>query len=1104
MRNRQTKSKNRKPRLSRTSKLAILAGIFFVGGVAVFWSGVLSPEAKLDTALLVAQASELEEKQEYRKVTELLGPHVSEFYDDTETLRLLAFSSMHSPLENNQHLANAIRLYHRISEIDSNDQDSLLQLHRLYARVGDFENSAEVGERFLDKNPDNYELSITTAEAWLECRQFVKAIKVTDVASQRFPERIRALVVRLAAMVANSADAGSIERFVRRQEKVPVELLEMALAGIQKDLRKVEVLVSSPGTLTTNNEYQKAWLAEFLETHGYYKKAQLVLEQPLGSEDAEFANLMLAYRHWQAFDLPKLEAEISKMDRERQSPMMQAEIDVLAALCQLNRANVERARKRLSQLSNSSEPIAKAWTPVLEELARESGPRGVVLVEATEAALRQFPEATYLMFYRGVGMELLNENDLATRSYQRAVELAPRWVLPRVALARIHASDGEWERALAESSMALQINPTLPSATDNALNSVLQLLAESESLKPSQSAAILDTLGWMEQAAENDKSRKLVQAIQFKVRGFWRQADGVLRSVLTSRVDLDESEFRLMSLAATQSSLRRDIRKAADRKMGVPLQALLVVGLEVFQNRGKAEFETWLESNSELTELSRDLATAMVFEKASASCSREAWQRMIKKYSDNPRVLELAASSRSLMNDFEIQKQIVELLKKSTNRHGIEWKIIQARIRLAEDPSSKNIAKIVLEMNGIIKRTPNSEKAYAVLANAYLKLGQKQKMVAVLESAIEQNVENPGFRLVLANEYFQNNSKLLAIQHAKAANQSRRATFEQRQDAIRLLRIAGARDQVALALGRELPKEITDSDRHFAMASAYVIAQAEIGRTSLASELLAKHAPNSDRWFNLWLDAAVVATTPLTVCTDWLEQAEGWLSPQKPARRLRLSAAWRRVARRTNNTIHWSNAIEILQPALRTKTSLLSAEKDGKEIEGHLLMAGMLEKVGQTESANAIYKALVENPNAKASLRAISANNLAASMIKSDHQSETAMADATRLIRKARQWNPRPEFADTLAQLLMKQQKGNRAIEELEKAGQEFGESLLIQIRLAEIAFEQQKEGTAKIALARIQMIQKSGNEPTFDQWQRIQELRRIHAIREKANTDEQ
>ena len=1027
---------------------AVGTGLFFL---SLRFSQKLADQTEpIDEELngATARAEELLRVQEYPQVLAALDPYRSQMYRQHHIagMKMYAEARAAIPEPSNRHIAMAAAMLVRVAELDSTDPDTHSQLFRLFSDIGDYDSAISYGKRAVALAPSDLHMRLDLGRTFLNSGDIQAARGIATNVLENNSDCLEAAVLHIQCSVVSGISDEEILPFIDEfcsqampTAKTDRTLLLIALAQYKDDLDGVKLLSSllAPTDLpATADNYRFRLLTEALSIDGRYEASaeaahRLVEGSGISSEEKR----TLIYRLLQSGEYGTLQQTCRQVLQDRCQYRDECLIVRFLGFWLTGQDN--ELPMLAEQVAKETTHLARVWAPLLNVLTASS-PKPKEIAAIASEAIQKLPQSAQLKFILAGSLQALGESDAAISEYRRSIELAPRWAVPRAELCKIQLLRREYSSALAEAIQLQRCRPIPPETLDLILISSAEILRAGGQLSPATKEAITATLATARLNQAHPHALKILDALTHYFNRDTNAADKSVVNVLdTSSRRLTAGDIEILSAIATKSEVKVHVLSVKRDRFGASATELIETAINVARKRGEAAAWQYLNTTriagGPLAAASRDLLFARVLSAIDSARARAAWIDLGERNKENLQILRQAVRAKELADDFVNREKLIHLMKAASPPNAIDWRICDALLTLDRDTSQEAAAGVALRMCQLTKMTPSAEAA-CVTALAYERLNRPNRALSVLKESAAVGAGSVLGALKVAELSV---SATEAVRHAKLVLRSRGIPDAFQNRAICVLLRHGCYTEAAGEMGRRLPETVTDSDEDFRRFSAFAVARAHAGTVTDVLGLIEQFAMQSDRWFQLWIDLTDVVAVPPDTASAMLVQAKAWLLPDDTKRSLSLSRAWGRLARRHPTSKYLEKAWSGLRPLVTEHSPLVD----------QMMLANLASRTGNSEVAAELYRRITNHDLADPGSRAVAFNNLA--LLKSRMDDELTVAES--LSRQALDLEQRPEFVDTLVEILIQQKRSGRAVALLQKSLQSWPHNRRLNLLLSKL-----------------------------------------------------
>lgn len=781
-------------------RLIIRSVVVVVVGVALVFCVSLGFKAwaKLEITSAVTDARHEAKNEHHEAVVRLLAPHIGVISADrdVDTLRLYAESSIKVPQDANRHLGVAAAVYRRIAELDVTDVVVVRRLVRLLHDSGEVKDAIRFAKRSIEMSPHRSDWKLELGWLLLADGQAKTAIDIADGVLQNMPTDHDALNLRIDAMVAIGAT--DVEAFLfidkvcdRQNDPTLQNETRLMYAQASGNEEVVSILQEFLEGTEAKDATHARWLVSNLQSRQTTSNAIASLRR-MGSPNETL--LPVLHRYLQDCRFDKIDAELEGHQERTQGDAKLLVIKFLARWMSTKTALPEIAL----QLNNLDSHYARTWLPVLKSLA-DSQVSGRLMIERADSALAVFPGSPWLHFIKARALNAIGESDLAISSYRIAIRANPQWSPPRIELAELLKSNGDFRRAFGEVSIAIRANPEFARAFEVAMISAVQLINQSQTLSADAQTAILNTIEQLRVSAEDQSTLTLLNAVSAKLKGDRDGVDSLVSDQLASAVNSAET-LELLSLLAESTELRELVLQKREQQLGWSNERLLKAALAIANTNGESAALEWVSDQTlggdPISRIKATCVSAEILSRTSPEAAVSEWMKLSMENRKNADLLVSVLRHPAMARAIESRRQLIELLKQATGDQSVRWQLEDIRLKLDEDKSDKQSAAAVLRLNNLLKQAPSSRQGYALMFVAFERLNRPDKQILVIRAAFDSGVRSSGFHLKLAELLVNAGQTEEAVEHATVA-----AAVKNPLTQLRVANIFLAAEQLAKAEG---------------------------------------------------------------------------------------------------------------------------------------------------------------------------------------------------------------------------------------------------------------------------------------------------------------
>ncbi len=1040
MTNQSTQPFHRKP-LVRFSAFAGMGLLLLIGGIVLngnFQEADPTKSAALTAEALnarVAEAVEFSDRGQLQSALDILNPIRKEIFEQGHVIGLRTFAEARAtlPEAKDGHVLPAVGAFMRLAEVDPEDTESRVHLFQLFRRIKNEEGAVRFGSEAVALKPDDHRLRLLLADVQLRTGDAKNAEEHARTVLAADSNNIEAATLVVRCRVADGDDSTTILELIdglcdqsdQKKTQLDRTLLSLVLARETNDTETAELLAGSFAPNDINESVDQTRVEMIIAALGSAGRSQDVISAAARSADTgssssveEPNRLLSAVRRylWAGEHQRVLDATETAIDVRSGNNDELVILRFMSLWLENDRTELRPMAEAMSKLQTHR---ARVWTPVLQELAAAE-PKTEAILKATSAALAFFPESPCLTLLNAESLIAIGDPDGAIVAFRNAIAASPRWAHARIRLAELFTQRSQPNLAFAEALEAVKAVPHSTKATHALIVSVTRLREAGGQLNKQAQAAMLKFVQRTKESATDDTSKTLLDAAFHFLRGDAEQTDTAVAELLAKPESLMTADLTLLEVLASNEPLRREAKAIRHSKAGLRYDDLLFDCVEAARKEGPTAALLYLETaklgNRKLPKASQRFLYAETLSILRDKDAKIAWISLANDYPRELRIQQRAATDPGLADDFSARQKIVNNIKAVSSEETTVYQIEAARLLLDKDDSQQAAAQAALTMTELLKTATTSTQAMRLAIRAFERLNKPERVLSILRDASGSGMRIPDFQLRLAE---QSSTREEAVRSAKSFLAMISPSSPLRGRAINVLLQHGEYRTAAHELSVNLPRKIEDTDEHFHRFSALAVAMAYNGNVKEVLRPIETLAPNSNRWFKLWLDITEVASVAKEDAFAMLIQAAEWSEVEPESRKRQLSVAWRRLARRSPDK-------RCLEQAFAELNAVVDSTADASE---QMLLAGLAIKADQPDVAATVYDQLVARADEKAPYHAIALNNLASLKLTSG----TDLHEASALADRAWQLQQKPEFVDTLIDIRLKQNRKQEALVLLEE-----------------------------------------------------------------------
>lgn len=141
----------------------------------------------------------------------------------------------------------------------------------------------------------------------------------------------------------------------------------------------------------------------------------------------------------------------------------------------------------------------------------------------------------------------------------------------------------------------------------------------------------------------------------------------------------------------------------------------------------RALIESRIGGRSDGATLPYHRALVMLLDQHDRAGALAAIREMSDLYPDSATAQIAALSTISIWNELDLARAAVARLRGAVGEQSPTWRLYDARVRLADNPSSEDLSGIILDLAGVLRLDPDDYDALVLSANAYRMIAARQR-----------------------------------------------------------------------------------------------------------------------------------------------------------------------------------------------------------------------------------------------------------------------------------------------------------------------------------------------------------------------------------------
>lgn len=893
------------PKAKRRLLILIVGVVVLVVGAGF---GYVVRQQQLESRALASrdEGIKLLESGDYFNALHKIGPYVSRHPDDAAVLHQYALARENVREPNGKHLRDAMGMYRRVLAMQPAHEEAATRLLTLYDQHGMTAEALELSDRVLKLRPED--LVALRVKAW---QLFIKRDYDAshEVALQwAAADETNLQAHRLVLLILERRPEGAVQtveyvdgvRDAQPDSAVGAVLQVYSLLS-QEDLQGAKAAaIIAAGKPLVNPQNVKP-VVDLLEDEqlGLLDEALAVLEREATTDQPELRARLAQMR----FERGKYEA-LASMEAPGNS-IHSDEIRVFKALALIADGKTTEAGRIADELNReegTAETFATSWSKVLKARLADPADPGA-LSRAARSALDVAPGDARLHYVRGVAQAELGEADAAIQSFATAAQRARRWKEPFAALIPLMLDRGKLGDAEAAARMVLSIQPDQP----DALYAVA--IAGAARADPADEESVANAEAAFEKLRGVDEGDRYLPLM-------------VRLLLTTGREDQAKQEI-VDSLAEASVSARLQLAELS-RLAELGLEDQIIASIEATNpidprlTQFKAQrFLTDGETDAALElvtaaigklsdddKLPLEILRAQILSRSGDPKAKETWIAIADAHPDNATVQWRVLAAAPVRSDRPASGAILSRLKDQVGKESATWRLARSRWLLEDREGTEGALEAAKILNGLTKERGATATAHLLLAEAIYRLDPSNVAGAAEQLARAAALEPTNAAIAL---------DLAKMLHAGGD-------------------VPGTRERLSGVL--QNPAATAEQRREAAMMAA------ALGDPATALATLQQQADEGEEISRLLLASLYRQTNQPAIVDQMVEEFAG----STDAAELAFAADW-----------HWQRDRAAEADAAIVALQALS----GEPVTRHLLVADLMRRRGEMDTADAEYEAAI-------------------------------------------------------------------------------------------------------------------------------------------------
>lgn len=735
-------------RRAKKRLLFLSAGTIAIG--ALMFGGHRLHEYRRAESAAKAHVAGLEafERGDFESALVDLGHAVARGYDDCDTMLALVECRLRFPLENEQHLFRGVTILRQASAKHPSRPEPYEKIIDLYGRLGFLTERLDAAEALLELQPHSFIGHQTSIEVLVGLGRYEDAIAAADLFLEHEPTSADALELRVAAMEFAGATIEACCQFVSDVAGTYPESLNVAIVQAETLLRasrrdEARSALERALDLRTQDTDILARLVSIMDLLGLDERADELLASLASSSSSSLgespvvASLLLD-RAWKrrqfgwALDFIETRPESVAVRND----------ELLGWSAFILVTDGEDAGDEIAELTSRETDAARYWGAIIEGHQRWSMNDDRSAYESFTTASAYRPDEPIALYFLARLDRRLGELVRAAYRLESVVDVDPTWLDAQVSLATTYLANGRYQEAVVAAGRAIALHPRAGHAL-----LLAEVYADCAGAGIESDRLGDESLRVIEQLRDllpDNVELLAVHARILAITGDMTEARGLIDEILSHPAGIAPTR-----LAAVAEAVRRHDRVLAERIEAVVFDSphhdpsLVRLAAARVANRGdldaaRARYDVAIQSATDPLvafelQLDREVFLDLFGDP-------EAYHRLLAVAASNPentRGARAVLGSRSAWEDEPTIIDAIERLRHATGETATDWVIFDARRRLAFDEDEARASEVIEVLTPLLKADPLNPEGLALMAQAYLRLGDRDSAIELLTLAVD-------------------------------------------------------------------------------------------------------------------------------------------------------------------------------------------------------------------------------------------------------------------------------------------------------------------------------------------------------------------------------
>lgn len=491
-----------------------------------------------------------------------------------------------------------------------------------------------------------------------------------------------------------------------------------------------------------------------------FDKAQAVLETSLKNVDDIRLTQALIQRLWRAMRYQDVISHTQNLDIT--STRTDTQLLAYRAYALYELQHPEEARAITDALSKrKGDDEARAWALALT--ARYENPNEDVRqkIDQYQAAISRAPRNAVIRYLLGDAYLYMHENELALDSWQKALDLDPSWALPHSQRARLLASTGRIDAAIAEAQTAMRRSPTAASAIAFSLATYYKAIQTGAASDYDRALKVAQSL---QQQIPNEPQTLPVYVTLLAHDGQKDKAVAAIKSLLASRTTPPLT--LLINLSGINRRYALGMENAlfdtAQNTYGQTAELAYARAMDQYAagdaQQGIQTLKTALAGVPSDKALPYRLAFSQYLETINDPGARDTWVALGEEFQDNLNIQTAILNAESPHEDRQFMRKTIDRVRKLTGDQANVWRIAQARWLLEDTQSApidhdRDVASAIVMLSDMVRTSPTLVEPRLLLAKAMEQTNNPTGAIAQLQDALRLRADSAQILIELARIY---------------------------------------------------------------------------------------------------------------------------------------------------------------------------------------------------------------------------------------------------------------------------------------------------------------------------------------------------------------